>query len=122
MQSSFPEQIETERLVIRVKRPGDGLVFNTAICESLGRLSPWLAWVTPPPTPEQSEASCRRAYTRFLLNEDLSVFLLDKESGSLVGGSGLHEPNWELRCFEIGYWGHPKSVPPWNKICPYRTF
>jgi RimJ/RimL family protein N-acetyltransferase len=106
MESSLPEQIETERLIVRVARPGDGSAFNTAICESLERLSPWLAWVTPPPTLEQSEASCRRAYARFLLNEDLMAFFFDKKSGSLVGGSGLHDANWDLRSFEIGYWGH----------------
>lgn len=107
MASSLPEHLETARLVIRVARPGDGSAFNAAIHESLERLSPWLTWVTPPPTLEQSEASCRRAYARFLLNEDLMAFFFDKKSGSLVGGSGLHNANWDLRCFEIGYWGHP---------------
>jgi RimJ/RimL family protein N-acetyltransferase len=105
MKSSLPEQIDTERLIIRVARPGDGSVFHAAIHESLDRLSPWLTWVTPPPTPEDSEASCRRAYARFLLNEDLMAFFFDKASGCLVGGSGLHDANWDLRCFEIGYWG-----------------
>jgi len=108
MRSLLPEQIETERLIVRVARPGDGSVFNAAIHESLERLSPWLAWVTPPPTPEQSEVSCRRAYARFLLNEDLMTFFFDKASGSLVGGSGLHHANWDLRCFEVGYWGHSR--------------
>jgi RimJ/RimL family protein N-acetyltransferase len=106
MRNSFPEQIESIRLIIRVARPGDGLVFNKAIQASLKKLSPWLGWVTPAPTEEQSEESCRRAYARFLLNEDLMVFFFLKSDGSLVGGSGLHDPNWELRCFEIGYWGH----------------
>jgi RimJ/RimL family protein N-acetyltransferase len=105
MESSLPEQIDTERLIIRVARPGDGSSFHAAIHESLDRLSPWLTWVTPPPTPKDSEASCRRAYARFLLNEDLMAFFFDKASGSLVGGSGLHDANWDLRCFEIGYWG-----------------
>lgn len=101
----LPEEIESERLVIRVARPGDGKVFNEAIIESLDQLTPWLAWATPPPTVAESEESCRRAYGRFHLNEDLMVFLFLKECGSLVGGSGLHDVDWNLGRFEVGYWG-----------------
>lgn len=101
----LPEQIESERLIIRVARPGDGRVFHEAVVESLDRLSPWLAWVSPPPTVEDSEESCRRAYGRFLLNEDLMVFLFLKTCGTLVGGSGLHGVDWKLGHFEMGYWG-----------------
>lgn len=101
----LPEQLETERLHIRVARPGDGRVFNSAIIESMSHLAPWLAWVTPAPSVEESEESCRKAYGRFLLNEDLMVFFFAKECGSLVGGSGLHDVNWDLGHFEVGYWG-----------------
>ncbi|RYD34327.1 MAG: N-acetyltransferase [Verrucomicrobiaceae bacterium] len=104
--SALPEQIETERLIIRAARPGDGLLFNAAIHASLGHLAPWLTWVTPPPTVEQSEESCRMAHERFLRNEDLMALIFRKDCGSLVGGSGLHDADWEVRKFEIGYWGH----------------
>lgn len=89
--NQLPEQLETERLLIRVPRPGDGPVFNEAVLESLPLLAPWLGWVTPPPTPEQSEASCRRFHARWLLNESLVVFFFLKASGRLIGGSGLHD-------------------------------
>lgn len=100
----LPEQLESPRLLIRVARPGDGAVFNEAILDSLAELAPWLGWVTPPPTLEQSEFSCRRAYARYLLNEDLMVFFFAKESGALIGGSGLHGADWTARKFEVGYW------------------
>ncbi len=101
----LPEQIESERLLIRVARPGDGKAFHEAVSESLDQLAPWLAWVTPPPTLADSEASCRRAQQRFQRNEDLMVFFFTKECGTLVGGSGLHDIDWDLRRFEVGYWG-----------------
>jgi RimJ/RimL family protein N-acetyltransferase len=104
----LPEAIESERLLIRVARPGDGAMFNEAILESLPQLSPWLGWVTPPPTPAQSEQRCRRAYGRFLLNEDLMALFLLKADGRLVGGSGLHKADWALRQFEVGYWGRTR--------------
>ena len=105
VQNVFPEVLETERLVVRVARPGDGPMLNGAILESREELKRWLGWVTPPPTVEQSESTCRRAYARFLLNEDLMALFTLRGSGVLVGGSGLHRANWELRRFEVGYWG-----------------
>ena len=102
--NSLPELVESPRLLIRVAKPGDGAAFNEAILASLPDLAPWLGWVTPPPTLEQSEFNCRRAYARFLLNEDLMVFFFDRDSGALVGGSGLHGADWTNRKFEVGYW------------------
>lgn len=103
----LPERIESERLVIRVARPGDGALFNAAIAASHAELAPWLGWVSPLPGVAESEQNCRRAHARFLLNEDLMVFFLRKDSeGVLVGGSGLHGADWRQRIFEMGYWGH----------------
>ncbi|TDU68057.1 RimJ/RimL family protein N-acetyltransferase [Prosthecobacter fusiformis] len=102
------EVFESERLIIRVPRPGDGLIFNEAVVESLQTLRPWLAWAAVPPTLEESEFSCRQAYAKFLLGEDLRVFFISKDDGVLVGGSGLHNPNWDLKQFEVGYWGRSR--------------
>ncbi|MEI6028819.1 MAG: GNAT family protein [Betaproteobacteria bacterium] len=100
----LPESLESARLIIRVARPGDGPVFNEAVLDSLTQLSPWLGWVSPPPTAEESEINCRKAFARFLMNEDLMAFFFLKDGGALVGGSGLHKVNWALRQFEVGYW------------------
>lgn len=102
----LPESLETPRLLIRVARPGDGAVFNAAVHASLAELAPWLGWVTPPPTPDESEMNCRRGYARFLLNEDLMAFFFLKDGGALVGGSGLHRADWVARRFEVGYWAN----------------
>jgi RimJ/RimL family protein N-acetyltransferase len=100
----LPESLESPRLHIRVARPGDGAVYNQAVLDSLLVLSPWLGWVSPPPTVEESEMNCRKAFARFLMNEDLMAFFFLKDGGTLIGGSGLHKANWTLRQFEIGYW------------------
>ena len=101
---TFSDQIESPRLIIRVPRPGDGAAFNQAVVSSLAELSPWLGWVTPEPTLEESEFNCRRGHARYLLNEDLMVFFFEKATGTLIGGSGLHGPDWKSRKFEVGYW------------------
>ncbi len=106
--SKFHESIESEHLIIRVATPEDGKMFNEAIVESADHLKDWLAWVSPVPTLDESVFSCRRAYARYLLNEDLMVFFILKSNGELIGGSGLHNANWMLRQFEVGYWGRTK--------------
>jgi RimJ/RimL family protein N-acetyltransferase len=103
-----PEHLETERLVMRPPRRGDGQTLNDAIRVSHAELAPWLPWAGTLPTVDESEAHCRRQQARFILREDfvLLLFLRGKDGGEgeLVGGSGLHRIDWSLRKFEIGYW------------------
>lgn len=100
----FPEAFETRRLLIRSPHPGDGAAKHRALAESAENLRPWIAWAQHEKTPEDSEAAVRRARARFVEREDLQMLLFDKESGELVGGSGLHHMDWEIPKFEIGYW------------------
>ncbi|NWG15214.1 MAG: GNAT family N-acetyltransferase [Chloroflexi bacterium] len=100
----FPDHFETERLLIRAPRPGDGPAMNTAVLESLDHLRPWMPWAHPPPTVADSETYCRRMAARFILREDLALVLFRRSDGLFVGGSGLHHINWSLPAFEIGYW------------------
>ena len=104
----LPERLHSERLLIRVARPGDGAMFAEAIADSHAELAPWLGWVSPPPTPDEAEARCLAAYERFERNEDLMVLFLTRDGGQLVGGSGLHKADWTLRQFEVGYWGRTR--------------
>jgi len=103
-----PERIETERLVLRAPRRGDGQVVNDAIRASHADLAPWLPWAGAVPSVDESEAHCRRQQARFILREDfvLLVFLRqgNGSEGELVGCTGLHRIDWPLRRFEIGYW------------------
>ena len=104
----LPERLESERLLIRVARPGDGALFAQAIADSHAELAPWLGWVSPPPTPDEAEARCLAAHGRFERNEDLMALFLTRDGGELVGGSGLHKADWTLRQFEVGYWGRTR--------------
>lgn len=101
---SFPDSFESDRLLIRSALWGDGAAVNEAVQESLDELRPWMPWARLLPTPEQSEASIRRARLEFLERKDLRLLLFKKDSGELVGSSGLHRIDWQTRKFEIGYW------------------
>jgi RimJ/RimL family protein N-acetyltransferase len=100
----FPEEFESERLLVRAPRVGDGVELNALVHTSVEELRPWMPWVTPVPTVEQSEESVRKAIGRWKLREDLRLHLYLKSTGEFIGGSGLHRINWEVPKFEIGYW------------------
>jgi RimJ/RimL family protein N-acetyltransferase len=100
----FPDQFETERLIIRAPRPGDGAAANEAIRESIHELRPWMPWAQTVPDVEETEAIFRGGAARFIKREDFLLTLWRKSDGRFVGGSGLHRIDWSVPCMEIGYW------------------
>ena len=103
-----PERIETERLVLRAPRRGDGPVLNAAVIASLAELAPWMPWAVGGQTADEAEAHCRRQQAKYMLREDLPLFIFAREpggaEGEFLGGTGLNRMDWALRKFEIGYW------------------
>jgi RimJ/RimL family protein N-acetyltransferase len=102
----FPHSFETERLLIRLPLPGDGEVVHEAIMKSIDQLKPWMPWVNPEPTKEQTEANIRKAHAAFLERTDLRFHLFEKTTKTFIGSSGLHRMDWNARRFEAGYWCH----------------
>jgi RimJ/RimL family protein N-acetyltransferase len=100
----FPESFETDRLFIRSPLPGDGLEVHRAVRESIGELTPRMAWPKEHKTVEDSEAYARRAQIAFLGRSALRLHLYLKGKDTLVGISGLQGTDWEVPKFEIGYW------------------
>lgn len=103
-----PERVETERLVLRCPRPGDGPALNAAVCASLAEIGPWMPWARLAPAPAESEAYCRRQQARFLLREELVMLMFQKGAEGpdalVLGAAGLHRIDWAARRFELGYW------------------
>lgn len=105
----FSESFESERLIIRCPRPGDGPALNEAICESWAELKPWLPWAAGEmPTVAESEAKMRQAQAQFLSREDLWLLFFLKDGQTFVGSSGFHRINWDVPKVEIGYWVRTK--------------
>ena len=99
-----PQIIETERLIIRIPRAGDGVEMSVAIAESLESLRPWMEWAQTSPTPEQSETFGMEARLKFLEGLDFGYRAFRKADGRFAVGSGLHVRRREVPSFEIGYW------------------
>lgn len=100
----FPDQFETERLIIRAPRPGEGAVINIAIHESHAHLKPWMPWAVQLPLVDDTEEFVRRGAAQFILRENLPFLLWRKGDNHFVGGSGMHNIDWSVPAFEIGYW------------------
>jgi RimJ/RimL family protein N-acetyltransferase len=100
----LPEQIETERLVLRPPRAGDGAAMNEAVVESIEGLQRWMPWATPTPTPDDTETWCRKAAADFIARKQLPMLMFLRADGSFVGSSGMPRIKWDVPRFEIGYW------------------
>lgn len=101
---SIPESFESKRLMIRAPLLDDGAMINAAIKNSIDELRPWMPWAQQVPTVEQSEVISRQGRIHYLERSDLRLYLVHKETGQFIGGSGLHRIDWQARKFEIGYW------------------
>jgi len=105
--AALPERIETERLVIRPHRPGDAPRLLAATLAALPQLRQWPAsfgWALETPTAESTAAFCRRCAEDFAARRAFPFLLIHRESGEIVGSSGLHDPDWNRREMEIGWW------------------
>ena len=102
----FPDSFETERLLIRAPRVGDGQAMNEALIESIDSLKRWLpmSWTQNIQTVAETEELVRRWAAMWILREDLRLSLFRKTDSLYVGQCGLHRIDWDVMRFEIGYW------------------
>jgi len=100
----IPMPIETQRLVLRAPQTGDGLAMYEAKEETWEQLNTWLYWARKKSTPEEDELTMREGQIEFLARKDLMMLICDRDTGRLLGATGLHRFDWLTRCFEIGYW------------------
>jgi ribosomal-protein-serine acetyltransferase len=96
--------IFTPRLCLKPREIGEGALINQAICSSLEHLKPWMPFAQRAPTLEESEEHCRRSLARFILRDDLTLSIYSRDQKTLLGSTGLHQPNWAVPSFHIGYW------------------
>ena len=101
---ALPGELRGARVVLRPYRADDAEQVFAAVDESRDHLRPWVNWVDDLLTTRDCRDYCIRCAATWSQRSDLSVGVFDASSGRYLGGSGLHDPDWELRSFEIGYW------------------
>jgi RimJ/RimL family protein N-acetyltransferase len=99
-----PDHLVTDRLLLRIPRPGDAKFIWPAIVESQAELAPYMPWAYPQATEEGTEAWCRRAASNFILREQFNFSLYLKGTDTCLGSCGVPRLKWPVPSFEIGYW------------------
>jgi len=109
-----PGEIRSARLLLRPLRETDAGQILAAIEESREHLAPWLAWPPNIQTLDDARDLCIRWAARWNLRTDLGFGIFSAADGRVLGAIGLHDPNWALRSFEIGYWLRTSAVGAGN--------
>lgn len=99
-----PEEILTDRLRLRVPRIGDGAKTAEAVIASRAELQVFMPWATDNYSVDDGEMWARRAFSNFILRQQLHFLITDKATGDYFGGIGAHRIDWKVRLCEIGYW------------------
>ena len=102
-----PMPIETSRLLLRPYERVDAEQLGTAVSSAYEHLRPWMPWASPEQSAEQSLKIIAGMQAEWAVRSDMTLGIFNRSSSELLGGTGLHRPDWDVRCFEIGYWIHP---------------
>jgi RimJ/RimL family protein N-acetyltransferase len=106
---ALPNALRTERLLLRPYRSSDAAALFAAVEESRQRLQCWLDWVDEFRSLDHARAYIAGAAHDWQRRRDLFFGLFDA-AGRYLGNAGLHNVDWSLRSFEIGYWLRDDAV------------
>jgi RimJ/RimL family protein N-acetyltransferase len=106
----LPDELRSPRLLLRPFRPADADQVFAAVDESRAHLRPWMAWVDDHVSVDNSRDWCTRCAANWLLRAELTVGVFAAASGRFLGCVSLHDPDWDLRAFGIGYWLRASAV------------
>lgn len=100
----FPDRFETDRLLVRAPRAGDGPALHEAVLETIDALRTWMDWAVPEQHVDMLEEFARRGASTFIARTDFPMLIWLKDEQRLVGVIGLHPADWSVPLLEIGYW------------------
>lgn len=107
-----PTRVETERLAVRMYEPGDASSLFEAVDGDRANLLPWMVWAQTDHRCESDSAYFIEMTRRGWEKPDSTDFVMgifDKQTGRLLGGTGLHRIRPGVREAEVGYWVHSSA-------------
>ena len=102
-------ELAGERVLVRTFADADADALWAAVDAARGHLLPWMPWVKDHVDLEFSRTYIRRMQGKWILREDMAMGIFLRESGKLVGATGLHRIDWSVPALEIGYWIAPEE-------------
>jgi len=104
MPPTLPVSLRTARLVLRQWTAADAAPLQEAVELSRERLDPWMPWTVFYDRPRAAEGFILGALGSERHGHDRYFGIFDGGTGTLLGGTGLHQIDWGIGAFEIGYW------------------
>lgn len=99
--------ILTPRLILKPITPEDAAIVLDYKKENWPEFLKWMIWVHSPSIEERSiddeKKFCQGFHERFLQRKDIPVLAFERASQNLVGAGGLHNCNWEIPMFTLGF-------------------
>ena len=109
--ADVPQEIETERLVLRSYRREQAKAAFEAVEESREHLRAHMAGFSARvATLDDAVAWIADLASQFELRTTLGYAVVRRDDGAMLGGAGLHRPDWGARRFEVGYWLRASAV------------
>jgi RimJ/RimL family protein N-acetyltransferase len=102
--SNPPDQVWTERLLLRRWRTEDAPLLKDAIDSSLAHLQEWMPWAMGEPTPVELIRERLAVFSgQFDRGEEWLFGVFAPDESIVIGGTGLHR-RIAPTGLEIGYW------------------
>jgi RimJ/RimL family protein N-acetyltransferase len=105
-----PDELVGTRVRLRPWRLNDAPLLLDAFDESRVRIGQWMTWIRYHTTIADAEAFCHRMQTRWIEQSGFPFGVWHRETGHLLGGSGLHDIEWRTPTGEIGYWLRDSAI------------
>ena len=105
-----PVPLLGRRVLVRPYEREDAPAVRGAVEEARETLRPWMPWWDTHRTIEESIHFCVRSKAHWLLRDNMNLGIWERSSGRYLGGTGFHDPEWDVRKFEIGYWVRPSAM------------
>lgn len=100
----LPVELHGERVLLRRWHLVDAAALFEAIDGSRERLRPWMPWEAETRFVADVERYIEGSATSMAQGSDLALGIWHRATGGLLGATGLHDIDWAVPSFSIGYW------------------